>query len=425
MMPRHLRLRLVLLATVPAFCLLLVILTTTTFARLDEQVSQNESSARQMTSQLAASIDYAIISNQPGLLDTSLRRLMNQPGVVAIRVLDQAGKSWLIRGDFAGWAHSGGHVQRFSAPIERARPVPDPDDWLSAESEQGGGEIIGEVQLLFDSDSLWRRELALFFQLVLIGVSALIFIGIMAWLVVTRIGREFSGAQVDEAGERRELPQDLELRWLEEQDRQQAWGKWSHDIRTPLHGVSGMLELLAGTELDAEQQDYLGQARAAARAMEDSLRSSPLPPAATGVLGDARALARAESKWRGKRVLLIEDDLISQHLLRGILEPWGVMLVCAGSGEEALKLRRQPWDLVMVDGELPDMNAATLAQAWMAAAGEDAMLQHMPPLVAITAHSDPARISSYRAAGLDPVLNKPLRRSHLLSVLTPLIASGG
>lgn len=426
MMPRSLRLSLVLLATVPAFCLLLVVLVTTTFARLDEQIAQHDSSARQMTSQFAASIDYALISNQPALLDSSLRRLMDYPGVVSVRILDQRGLLWLSRGD----SSRQGRVQRFSARVERARSVPDPTDWLSAgQAADEGGEVIGKVEIVFDINSLWRREWAIFFQLALIGLSALIFIAIVAWLATTRLSRQLASVQADEARQRhlsRELLQEREQRWLQEQERQQAWGKWSHDIRTPLHGVSGMLELLSGTELDAEQQNYLDQAREASRAMEDSLRSSPLPPAVTRALGDSQVLAEAEAHWRGKRVLLIEDDLISQHLLRGILEPWGVTLVCAGSGHEALAMCQQPWDLVMVDGELPDMNAATLAQAWTAGQPLVKRLRRKgPPLVAITAHSDPEHIERYRAAGLDPVLNKPLRRSHLLSVLTPLIATSG
>lgn len=427
MLQSTLRRSLVLLATLPAFCLLLVILATTTFARLDEQVSQHEASARQMTSQLAASIDYALMSNQPALLDSSLRRLMDQPGVVAIRIIDQSGLTWLTMGDFARWQRPGSQAQRFSAAIQRPRPVPDPNDWLTAEAgADSGGEIIGEVEMVFDAGILWRREVALFFQLVLIGVSALIFIGIVAWLVASRLSRQMARVQADEARERRlsrELLQEREQRWQEEQERHQAWGKWSHDIRTPLHGVSGMLELLSNTSLNEEQQIYLAQAREASRAMEDSLRLSPLPPPAASALRDAGQLAEAEACWHGKRVLLVEDDLISQHLLRGILEPWGVHLVCAGSGGEALALSGQDWDLVLVDGELPDMNAASLAQAWI---GRDIGLpraRRLPPLVAITAHSDPARIRCYREAGLDPVLNKPLRRGHLLSVLTPLISS--
>lgn len=423
MLPRSLRFSLVLLATVPAFCLLLVILVTTTFARLDEQMAQHESSARQMTSQLAASIDYAIISNQPALLDSSLRRLMDYPGVVAIRIFDQGGALWVSRGDLT--RQDG--LQHFSASVERTRPAPDPDDWLSAGPElDGDSEVIGKVDIAFDVGSLWHRERALFFQLVLIGVSALIFIGIVAWLVASRLSRQLAVVQADEARQRylsRELLQEREQRWLEEQERQQAWGKWSHDIRTPLHGVSGMLELLSGTELNPEQQNYLDQAREASRAMEDSLRDSPLPPTVTRALGDSEVLEEAEAHWHGKRVLLIEDDLISQHLLRGIFEPWGVELVCVGSGHEALALRQESWDLVMVDGELPDMNAASLALAWVAGQSLGQRLRRKgPPLVAITAHSDPEHISCYRAAGLDPVLNKPLRRSHLLSVLTPLIA---
>lgn len=420
---RELHFSLVLLATVPAFCLLLLILATTTFARLDEQLGQYEASAEQMTSQLAASVDYALISNQPALLDNALRSLLAQPGVMSIRILDQSGLPWLVRSGQA--AHSPANLRRFSAAIERPRPLPDPDDWLSpAEAPVGGSDVIGRVEITFDVGSLWRREMALVFQLVLIGVAALIFIGSVSWLVAVRISRrqeQLAVASGEAARLTREQLRERELRWQQEQERQEAWGKWSHDIRTPLHGVSGMLELLSGTPLDAEQSRYLEQAREAARAMEDGLQAMPAPTDVPARAVESAHLAAAEKHWLGRRVLLVEDDLISQHLLRGILEPWGVDLVCAGTGAEALDRRGEHWDLVLVDGELPDMNAADLARAW-AASKSGRGSRDEAQLVAITAHSDPDRLETYRAAGLDPVLSKPLRRSHLLSVLTPLLA---
>lgn len=47
----------------------------------------------------------------------------------------------------------------------------------------------------------------------------------------------------------------------EQWDRQEFLGMLSHDLRTPLAGVIGFLELLAGTSLDAEQRDYLETAQ--------------------------------------------------------------------------------------------------------------------------------------------------------------------
>lgn len=418
MMSSRLRLTLFLLTMVPAFLILVVILLTTTYARLDDQLDQHVRSARQMAAQLAASADYALISNQPGLLEGSLRSLEQQPGVVAIRITDASGLPWLVRGRQVVSEHQ----QRFSAVIEHPGLPDNPDDWLTGSSSRHGS-VIGQVEIIIDAHRLWQRELALLLQVSMIGLSALILMGIVAWLVATRLASRVAVLQADEARQRRisrELLQDRERRWRDEQDRRTAWGRWSHDIRTPLHGVAGMLELMSTTRLSEEQQGYLHQAREAAAAMEAALGQSPLP-AQEAVIDSPLVQEEAAVHWQGRHVLLVEDDLVSQHLLRGILEPWGVHLVCADTGAQALALRHQPWDLVLVDGELPDMNAATLARAW--AAAERAGSGTQAPLVAITAHSDPASLARYRAAGLDPVLNKPLRKSHLLSVLTPLLAS--
>lgn len=438
-MLRELRLNLLMLALLPAFTILLLVLVVTTSARLHDHVSQSVNSAHQMTNQLAASADYALMSNQPALLDRSLQRLLLQPGVREIRILDQAGDVWIELRQLDRH-HSTDQLHHYSALIEHPQPAQVADDWLSPDASQPpSGDILGKVEIGFDPDMVWQRELSTFFQSLLIGFAALIIVGIVASLAARRLGERFASIQADEARQRRisrELMRDREQRWQDEHARQQAWGKWSHDIRTPLHGVSGMLELLDTTVLDDEQRDYVLKARAAARAMEESLRGTPLPPQTDRDAASEDSPDVAAARWRGKRILLIEDDPISQHLLRGIFEPWGVELVCVGTGQQALAHRHEAWDLVMVDGELPDMNAAYLARAWRAAEaagvrlddnGEDAPLRFAArrarvPMVAITAHADPVRLARYKAAGLEPVLNKPLRRSHLLSVLTPLIS---
>lgn len=44
-----------------------------------------------------------------------------------------------------------------------------------------------------------------------------------------------------------------ETRWK----REELWGMLGHDLRTPLNGIQGFLDLLSGTRLDSEQQEYV------------------------------------------------------------------------------------------------------------------------------------------------------------------------
>ena len=48
----------------------------------------------------------------------------------------------------------------------------------------------------------------------------------------------------------------------------------NHEFRTPLSGVMGMLDLLAETALDTDQQEYLSAARLCAESLTEHLNAS-------------------------------------------------------------------------------------------------------------------------------------------------------
>lgn len=417
---QRLRSGLLLLAVIPALLVSVLVLLATSMARLQDVDSQFEHQAERMSGLLASSLDYPLISNQPQLAEHGLAALLRQPGIVSVRVLDMRRQVWLslTRPDLPDDAEARWLRLPIMAPVAAVAS----DDWLEAQPAEQSPARLGTLEVRLDHAVLRQRELGLLLQVALLALAGLVVVSAASWLIASRIVEGYDllrlGArrrwqrQSGEVGKR-------ERDWRESQDQRVRWGQLSHDLRTPLNGVTGMLELLTTTELNAEQTGYLAHARAAADSLLETLDRVPAR-GAVPVADDEAALLVAQRRWQGRRILLVEDDLVSQHLAQGLFAGWGVELVCVGCGEEGLALVRQDWDLVLVDGELPDMQADEFARAWRLLASQERMLP--APLVAVTAHTDARQLARYREAGLAPVLDKPLRRRSVLMVLTPLIA---
>lgn len=416
----RLRRGLLLLAVIPALVVTLLVLLVTSMARLEDVDAQFDVQAEQMSRLLASSLDYPLISNQPQLAIHGMDGLL-QPGIVVVQVRDSRQAIWLRR-ERPGLLAADRQTRWLQVPIMAPSVQAPADDWLGAAPAPADPVRLGTLEVRLDPLSLRQRELGLLVQTILLALAALMVVSTASWLIASRVvdGYDLLRLGVRRRQQRRNGEVGArETHWRATRDSLLSWGQWSHDVRTPLNGVTGMLELLSTTRLDAEQTGYLAHARAAADSLLETLDRVPPVRDSEVAEDDEAELTAAQRRWQGRRVLLVEDDLVSQHLAQGLFASWGVALVCVATGSAGLALHWQDWDLILVDGELPDMQADEFARAWQLLASETKAL---PPMVAVTAHTDPAHLARYSQAGLVLVLDKPLRRRSVLMVLTPLIA---
>lgn len=117
----------------------------------------------------------------------------------------------------------------------------------------------------------------------------------------------------------------------------------------------------------------------------------------------------------GGSILLVEDGLMNQRLIKSILTRAGARVTVAGHGEEALEAidaaakRGETFDLVLSDMQMPVMDGYTLART-LASRGEG------PPVVALTAHAMAEDEQRCLDAGCVGYASKPIDRAELLSI---------
>jgi signal transduction histidine kinase/DNA-binding response OmpR family regulator len=114
------------------------------------------------------------------------------------------------------------------------------------------------------------------------------------------------------------------------------------------------------------------------------------------------------------RILLAEDNLINQKLAVKLLERIGYRPDIVGNGLEVLEaLRRQPYDLVLMDVQMPELDGVEatrrIRREWPGDSG--------PRIVAITANAFKSDREQCLAAGMDGYVTKPIQIRELQAVI--------
>ncbi|MCG8635079.1 MAG: response regulator, partial [Desulfobacterales bacterium] len=120
-----------------------------------------------------------------------------------------------------------------------------------------------------------------------------------------------------------------------------------------------------------------------------------------------------QDRIEGIRILLAEDNLTNQDIVRAVLDKAGVKLTICNNGKEAVAaLETGSFDLVLMDIQMPVMDGYE-------ATGMIRKKSRFPkiPIIAMTAHAMKGDAEKCLAAGMDGYIAKPINQELLFETL--------
>jgi two-component system, sensor histidine kinase and response regulator len=184
------------------------------------------------------------------------------------------------------------------------------------------------------------------------------------------------------------------------------------DLAAPGAGVDPVIVLVPIHELAGVADDpVLARCRLLARPVRPSRLRAALAHQAP-----APARQAVRPRWQG-RVLLVEDNLANQLVMRELLTGLGLEVSLAVDGQAAVAaVTAEPPDLVLMDLHMPGMDgyqATAAIRAWEQAGSRVPPM----PIIALSADAMPDVRARCLAAGMNDYLSKPLLHGDLIALL--------
>lgn len=119
----------------------------------------------------------------------------------------------------------------------------------------------------------------------------------------------------------------------------------------------------------------------------------------------ADLLQKSDTTSLGRQqILVVDDNAVNMNFVETMMSSMGVKIDKAYTGEEALqKAQANIYHVILMDIQLPDINGVEVTR-------QVRQMRHhqMTNIIAFTAHAMPEEIASFRLAGMDDVLIKPM-----------------
>ena len=127
--------------------------------------------------------------------------------------------------------------------------------------------------------------------------------------------------------------------------------------------------------------------------------------------GDLPTGPAAPANEGALRLLVVDDVAVNRELVSIMLAPFDVVVVEAANGPEAVATARSaPFDVILMDLQMPGMDGMAVAAAIRAGPGPNRAI----PILALTANVLPSQVEACRKAGMDDHIGKPIAPDELL-----------
>lgn len=291
----------------PALLLTLLLTGFLTFNRLQDLRAEINHTGQLIASQLAPATEYGVISGNRRVLESLLQATLKTPHVrfVEVRDRDENILAYLERTEPA--AAGNGHLEIFQAPIQQQQ-LDIGSDFIAERprsSEPPGGDYLGRVVVGMSGEAFNSRQQEILLKVAALVLLALLLTFLLARRLASRLSRplsamsdavtaiqagnyqatlpEVGGSELatlarhinnlanglSNAAQEQQQAMTLLIKAREESDlanraKSDFLAMMSHELRSPMNGVLGMLQLLDTTDLSEEQREY------AALAMEST-----------------------------------------------------------------------------------------------------------------------------------------------------------
>jgi CheY-like chemotaxis protein len=142
-------------------------------------------------------------------------------------------------------------------------------------------------------------------------------------------------------------------------------------------------------------------------------------PASTDGAASHVATSHPVASTRRARILLVEDNAVNQMVAAALLKRRGFEVVVSANGREGVAAyQREPFDLILMDIQMPEMDGF---EALTAIRTIEQRTGRRTPVVALTAHAMKEDRERCLAAGTDDYLSKPIEAARLYEIVRTVL----